>query len=148
MGCTVYVSIVTDKRNDKGGNMLTALSAFSGFSVDSIEKAKQFYVDTLQLTLKDETMGLQLALPGGGEVFIYEKSDHVPAAFTILNFVVEDIESTVDHLVGHGITFEHYDNMPGTQDEKGILWGKKVNRGPNVAWFKDPAGNILSVMQN
>ncbi len=128
--------------------MLTAITAFSGFSVDSIEKAKGFYVDTLALELKNENMGLQLALPGGGELYIYEKADHQPAAYTALNFVVENIDETVDHLIGHGITFEIYDTMPGAQDDKGIMRGKAANQGPDIAWFKDPAGNILSVMQN
>mgnify|MGYP000882188552 CR=1 FL=1 len=128
--------------------MLTAITAFGGFSVDSIEKAKGFYVDTLALELKNENMGLQLALPGGGELYIYEKADHQPAAYTALNFGVENIDETVDHLIGHGITFEIYDTMPGAQDDKGIMRGKAANQGPDIAWFKDPAGNILSVMQN
>ncbi len=129
--------------------MLTALSSFSGLSVDDLEKAREFYVGTLDLKVVDESMGLQLALPGGGELFIYEKSDHVPATYTVLNFVVEDIDATVDHLGAghHGLTFEHYDDMPGAQDEKGIMRGKAANQGPDIAWFKDPAGNILAVIQ-
>jgi catechol 2,3-dioxygenase-like lactoylglutathione lyase family enzyme len=129
--------------------MLKALSAFSGLSVDNAEKAKEFYVDKLGLKLTDESMGLQFELPGGGQLFVYEKSGHVPAEFTVLNFVVEDIDETVDHLVSdHGIEFERYDNMPGQQDEKGIMRGKAANMGPDIAWFKDPAGNILSVLAN
>lgn len=128
--------------------MLTALSAFSGLSVDDIEKAKEFYVNTLALKLRDDTMGLQLELPGGGQLFIYQKANHTPATFTVLNFVVEDIDATVDHLVGHGISFERYEGMPGTQDEKGILRGKAVQQGPDIAWFKDPAGNILAVLED
>jgi catechol 2,3-dioxygenase-like lactoylglutathione lyase family enzyme len=127
--------------------MLIALHAFSGLSVDDIKKAKEFYVDTLALTLKDDSMGLQLALPGGGELFIYEKQNHTPATYTALNFVVEDINSTVDHLIDHGITFEHYENLPAPQDEKEILRGKAVQQGPDIAWFKDPAGNILAVLE-
>lgn len=127
--------------------MLTALSAFSGLSVDDLQKAREFYVDTLALTLKDDKMGLQLELPGGGQLFIYEKQDHVPATYTVLNFVVEDIDETVDHLMSHGITFEHYDTMPAPQDEKEILRGKAVQQGPDIAWFKDPAGNILAVLE-
>jgi predicted enzyme related to lactoylglutathione lyase len=127
--------------------MLAALSAFSGLSVDNIEKAKEFYVDTLALKLRDDTMGLQLELPGGGQLFIYQKDDHTPATFTVLNFVVEDINATVDHLVEHGINFERYDNMPGSQDEKGILRGKAAQQGPDIAWFKDPAGNILAILE-
>jgi len=129
--------------------MITAVSTFSGFSVDNIEEAKKFYVDTLQLKLVDDSMGLQLELPGGASHFIYEKADHVPAEFTTLNFVVESIDDTVDHLAGHhGIKFEVYDNMPTSQDEKGILRGKAANEGPDIAWFKDPAGNVLAVLEN
>jgi predicted enzyme related to lactoylglutathione lyase len=129
--------------------MIKALSAFSGFSVDSIEKAKEFYVDTLALTLTDDSMGLQLELPGGGKLFIYEKPGHKPAEFTVLNFVVADIDETVDHLAGdHGIEFERYPDMAGPQDEKGIMRGKAANQGPDIAWFKDPAGNILSVIED
>lgn len=128
--------------------MLAALHAFSGFSVDDIKKAKEFYVDTLALTLKDDSMGLQLELPGGGELFIYEKQDHTPATYTALNFVVEDIDGTVDHLNDHGITFEHYENLPAPQDEKEILRGKTAQQGPDIAWFKDPAGNILAILED
>ncbi|MDN5274691.1 MAG: glyoxalase [Candidatus Saccharibacteria bacterium] len=129
--------------------MINALSTFSGFSVDDIEKAKEFYVGTLELALKDDSMGLQLELPGGGKLFIYEKPGHKPAEFTVLNFVVENIDETVDHLAGdHGITFERYPDMPGPQDEKGIMRGKAANQGPDIAWFKDPAGNILSVIED
>lgn len=127
--------------------MLTALSAFSGLSVDDIEKAKEFYVDTLGLKLNDDSMGLQLELPGGGQLFIYQKDNHVPASFTVLNFVVEDIDATVDHLVEHGINFERYETLPANQDEKGILRGKSEQQGPDIAWFKDPAGNILAVLE-
>lgn len=127
--------------------MLAALHAFSGLSVDNIKKAREFYVDTLALTLKDDSMGLQLELPGGGQLFIYEKPDHVPATYTVLNFVVANIDETVEHLLGHGITFEHYDNLPGPQDEKEILRGKAVGQGPDIAWFKDPAGNTLAILE-
>ena len=128
--------------------MITAVSAFSGSSVDNIEEAKKFYVDTLQLKLTDESMGLQLELPGGGQHFIYEKADHVPAEYTVLSSVVENIDEQVEHLAGHhGIKFEVYDNMPAAQDEKGILRGKAANQGPDIAWFKDPAGNVLAVLE-
>ncbi len=128
--------------------MLTAVSSFSGISVSSIEEARVFYVDTLGLKLVDDSMGLQLELPGGGQLFIYEKPNHVPADFTVLNFVVENINETVDHLVNdHGIKFERYDNMPAPQDERGILRGKEAGQGPDIAWFTDPAGNVLSVIE-
>jgi catechol 2,3-dioxygenase-like lactoylglutathione lyase family enzyme len=129
--------------------MLTALSSFSGFSVDNLEEARKFYVDMLALEPVDESMGLHLALPGGGQVFIYQKDDHQPATYTALNFVVENIDEAVEHLTGHhGLTLERYDNMPAPQDEKGILRGRAAGEGPDIAWFKDPAGNILSVIQN
>jgi catechol 2,3-dioxygenase-like lactoylglutathione lyase family enzyme len=128
--------------------MFKAQAAFSGFSVEDINKAKQFYTQVLGLLLEDETMGLQLKLPNGGQVFIYAKDDHKPADFTILNFVVDNIDESIDELTKLGISFEHYDNMPAKQDEKGILRGLSVNQGPDIAWFKDPAGNILSVIQD
>ncbi|MES2630381.1 MAG: VOC family protein [Patescibacteria group bacterium] len=129
--------------------MLAAVSSFSGISVTSIEDARKFYVDTLELPLKDDSMGLLLELPGGGQLFIYEKPDHVPAVFTVLNFVVEDINHTIDHLVNdHGIVFERYEGLPSEQDERGILRGKAAGQGPDIAWFTDPAGNILSVIED
>lgn len=128
--------------------MLTALTSFSGFSVDDIDKARQFYVETLAFKLHDDSMGLDLELPGGNRHFIYQKDDHEPAAYTALNFVVDDIDETIDHLIGHGIVFERYDNLPAEQDEKGVLRGKAAGQGPDIAWFKDPAGNILAVLSN
>lgn len=127
--------------------MFTATAAFSGISVDDLPKAKQFYTHVLGLTVQREEMGLQLALPGGGSLFIYPKEQHQPATFTVLNFIVEDIEQAVDELTQTGVTFERYDDMPGEQDKKGILHGRNSNQGPDIAWFKDPAGNILAVLQ-
>jgi catechol 2,3-dioxygenase-like lactoylglutathione lyase family enzyme len=128
--------------------MFQARAAFSGISVNDLGKAKQFYVETLGLTLDDETMGLNLRLPGGGTLFIYDKADHVPATFTVLNFVVDDIDAAVDELTSQGVTFERYDGMPAPPDEKGILRGLAAGQGPDIAWFKDPAGNVLSVLQD
>jgi len=129
--------------------MLTAISSFSGISVSSLEEARAFYVDTLELPVKNESMGLMLALPGGGQLFMYEKPNHVPAEFTVLNFVVEDIDVAIDHLVNaHGITFERYPDMPAPQDERGVLRGKEFHQGPNIAWFKDPSGNILALVES
>lgn len=128
--------------------MLQAKAAFSGFSVDDLAKAKEFYTGTLGLELADDKMGLQLKLPGGGQVFVYDKPDHQSASFTILNFVVDDIDAAVDELISGGVTMERYDNMPAPQDEKGILRGRGANQGPDIAWFKDPAGNILAILQN
>jgi catechol 2,3-dioxygenase-like lactoylglutathione lyase family enzyme len=128
--------------------MFKAQAAFSGFSVDDLDKAKEFYTKTLGLKLNNDNMGLELVLPGGGQLFIYPKDDHQPATFTILNFVVADIDEAVDELKSQGVKFEHYDDMPGTQDEKDIMRGLQANQGPDIAWFKDPAGNILSVLQD
>jgi predicted enzyme related to lactoylglutathione lyase len=130
------------------GNMLKAQAAFSSLSVDNLDKAKQFYTQVLGLTLDDETMGLQLKLPNGGSMYIYDKADHQPATFTVLNFVVNNIDEAVDELDRLGVIFERYENMPGSQDKKGILRGLAANQGPDIAWFKDPAGNILAVLQD
>jgi catechol 2,3-dioxygenase-like lactoylglutathione lyase family enzyme len=127
--------------------MLKTQAVFSGFSVDDLAKAKDFYTKTLGLNLKNEEMGLQFELPGGGAVFVYEKEGHQPAAFTILNFVVEDIDKAIDELESLGVSFERYENMPFQQDEKGIARGIAAKQGPDIAWLKDPAGNILSVLQ-
>lgn len=128
--------------------MFKAKAAFSGFSVDNLEKAKTFYAQTLGLKLTDEEMGLHFELPQGGRVFVYPKENHVPATFTILNFVVADIDEAVDELTKQGVTFERYEGFPFEQDEKGIARGLSVHKGPDIAWFKDPAGNILSVLQD
>lgn len=115
--------------------------AFSGFSVDDISRAKQFYGETLGVNVTDEMGGMALHLGGGGNVFIYPKDDHVPATFTVLNFPVADVEAAVDRLTEAGVAFEHYEGELQT-DEKGIMRGE----GPTIAWFRDPAGNILSVL--
>lgn len=122
--------------------------AFSGFSVNDLGVAKTFYVDKLGLEIVDESMGLSLKLGNGGTIFVYEKEDHTPASFTILNFVVKNIDATIDELAAQGISMEIYDNMPAPQDERGVLRGLAANMGPDIAWFKDPAGNILSVLQD
>jgi catechol 2,3-dioxygenase-like lactoylglutathione lyase family enzyme len=121
-------------------------AAFSGFSVDDLAKSKEFYTMTLGLKVDDEGVGLRLHLPGGGTVFLYPKNDHLPATFTILNFVVENIDEAVDELKSRGVAFERYEGSP--QDEKGILRGRSQQMGPDIAWFKDPSGNILSVLQD
>jgi predicted enzyme related to lactoylglutathione lyase len=124
--------------------VLTDSPAFSGFSVDDADRARQFYEETLGLrvTVMPETGGLlRLHLGGGTEVLIYAKPNHEPATFTVLNFPVPDIEKAVDELVGRGVRFEHYDDPP--TDEKGIMRAG----GPLIAWFTDPAGNVFSVLQ-
>jgi catechol 2,3-dioxygenase-like lactoylglutathione lyase family enzyme len=126
--------------------MFKTKSAFSGFSVSDLPTAKKFYAQTLGLKVDDDGVGVRLHLPSGGTVFAYPKRDHQPATFTILNFVVDDIDAAVDDLTSRGAKFERYDSGP-KQDEKGILRGRAQNRGPDIAWFKDPAGNVLSVIQ-
>ena len=120
--------------------MFENTKAFSGFAVDDIEAAKQFYGETLGLNVTDEMGGLALHLGGSGNVYIYPKDNHVPATFTVLNFPVADVEEAVDRLTEAGVSFERYDGIES--DEKGIHRGE----GPTIAWFKDPAGNILSVL--
>ena len=124
--------------------MLENSKAYSGFAVDDIEKAREFYGDTLGLktSVLDEENGLlSLHLAGDRETLVYHKPDFTPATYTILNFPVEDVDSAVEELGARGVRFERYDGFD--QDEKGIARGP----GPQIAWFKDPAGNILSVHQ-
>lgn len=118
--------------------------AFSGFSVNDQSAAKEFYSQTLGLEVEDGPMGLQLLIAGREKIFVYPKDDHAPATYTILNFPVDNIDIAVDELIEKGVTFEHYAEMT---DEKGIGRGIANNQGPDIAWFKDPAGNILSVLQ-
>ena len=121
--------------------MLTDSQAFSGFSSDDIPAAKAFYAETLGLEVTEAHGMLTIHLAGGGTVLVYPKDDHEPATYTCLNFPVTDIDATVDELKSRGITFERYDGAG--QDERGVARGD----GPPIAWFKDPAGNILSVLQ-
>lgn len=116
---------------------------FSSFSVDDLQRAKEFYRDTLGLDVCDESMGLELRLATGGLVFVYPKSDHTPATFTILNFPVDDVEVAVDELTGRGVHFEVYEEGPLKTNAKGIVRA----HGRNLAWFKDPAGNYLSLIE-
>jgi len=127
--------------------MFKDTTVINGFSVGDTETAKKFYGDVLGLAY-DEGMGgiLTLRFVNGGSTFVYPKEHHEPATFTIMNFMVDDIEKVVDDLIAKGVEFEHYDDMQ--LDEKGIAWGKKVNQGPNIAWFKDPFGNVLSVLES
>ena len=122
--------------------MFKDTEAFSGFSVSDIPRAKQFYGETLGLNVTEENGMLMLHLTGGGTVLVYPKENHEPATFTILNFPVPDVEATVDRLTQAGVPFEHYEGSGLQTDEKGIMRGE----GPTIAWFKDPAGNILSVL--
>lgn len=130
-------------------HMIQSDFAFSGLSVDNLAEAREFYVNALELPLQDDTMGLTLQLPGGATLFVYEKANHEPATYTVLNFVVENIDETIEHLVeDHGIEMLRYDNLPAPQDELGVLRGKDGGDGPNIAWFNDPAGNVLAVIEN
>lgn len=121
--------------------MLTISGSFSGFSVDDLDAALAFYRDTLGLAVEPVEIGLDVKLPDG-RLFIYPKENHEPATFTVLNFEVADIDVAVGELTSAGIAIERYDGMP--QDDKGIMRAS-AGWGPDIAWFTDPAGNILSV---
>ena len=120
--------------------MLADSKAFSGFAVPDVAEARQFYGETLGLRVSEEHGMLQLHLAGGRDVIVYPKPDHTPASYTILNFPVDDVEATVDALTERGVRFERYQGFD--QDDKGIQRGG----GPPIAWFKDPAGNVLSII--
>jgi len=126
--------------------MLTYTSTFSSFSVDNIDKAKDFYGSLLGLAIEEqENMGLHLKLDGGNTVFMYPKDNHVPASYTVLNFVVDDIDAAVDDLASNGVVFEHYSEGMLKTDEKGIARAPELY--PDMAWFKDPAGNFLALLK-
>lgn len=130
--------------------MVTVRDAFNGFSVDDIAAAREFYGTKLGLPVADEPAagGLRLTLPSGQPVFIYPKPDHEPATFTILNLVVDDIDTAVDELNAAGVVTKIYtEGWAFGTDERGISRGSEENPGPNIAWFKDPAGNVLSVLE-
>jgi catechol 2,3-dioxygenase-like lactoylglutathione lyase family enzyme len=125
--------------------MFADTKAYSGFAVDDVQKAHEFYTDTLGLrvTELDPEIGLlTLHLAGDRDTLIYQKPDYTPATYTILNFAVDDIDTAVDELSSRGVSFERYDGFD--QDDKGIARG---DQGPEIAWFTDPAGNILAVMK-
>ncbi|MBD8468171.1 VOC family protein [Plantibacter sp. CFBP 8798] len=123
--------------------MVTYTDVFSGFSVDDIDAARAFYRDVLGLTVTDNAMGfLDVALPAGGSVLVYAKPDHTPASFTVLNLVVDDIDTAVDELQARGVVTKLYPDDVLPTDAKGIMRGN----GPDIAWFTDPAGNVLSVL--
>src|SRR5215208_2524660 len=122
--------------------MFSNTHAFSSFAVDDLDAARTFYGETLGLTVSDGPMGvLSLDLPGDRSTLIYPKSDFTPATYTILNFPVDDVEAAVDELSSRGVEFERYEGVE--QDDKGIARAE----GPDIAWFKDPAGNILAVLR-
>ena len=125
--------------------MFKDTKAFSGFSTNDLKKAEDFYGNILGIDVKVGAMGiLELHIPGNNPVIIYPKPNHEPATYTVLNFPVKDVEKTVDELRAKGVKFEHYDMGNMKTDAKGIVKGY----GPTIAWFKDPAGNILSVLED
>lgn len=123
--------------------MFKDTKAFSGFSVDDLGRARDFYADTLGLEVAEQDGMLTLHVAGGTRILVYQKDDHEPASFTILNFPVDDIGSAVDELTSRGVRFERYEGTPLETDAKGIFRGG----GPLIAWFTDPAGNVLSVIE-
>lgn len=124
--------------------MFLRQNVFSGFSVADLDSTKKFYSEVLGMKIQEGSMGLlELQIEGSNSILIYPKSDHVPATFTILNFPVTDIEAAVKELNDKGVSFEQYGGEIQT-DEKGI---SRDPRGPNIAWFKDPSGNILSLIE-
>jgi catechol 2,3-dioxygenase-like lactoylglutathione lyase family enzyme len=129
--------------------MVQIRDAFPGFSVDDVGAAREFYGSTLGLPVDDDEMGgLRITLPSGQAVFVYPKPDHTPATFTIMNFVVDDIGRGVDELNEAGVVTKIYtEPVDFGTDERGIAWGSDENPGPNIAWFRDPAGNVLSVIE-
>jgi catechol 2,3-dioxygenase-like lactoylglutathione lyase family enzyme len=122
--------------------MLARSEAFSGFSVDDVARARAFYADTLGLDVSEANGLLTLHLAGGARVLLYPKRGHTPATYTVLNFPVEDVDAAVDELVRRGVRFETYSRPGHVTDARGIF----RDDGPTIAWFKDPAGNILSVL--
>jgi catechol 2,3-dioxygenase-like lactoylglutathione lyase family enzyme len=124
--------------------MFANSKAFSGFSVNDVSEARKFYEATLGLPVSEDNGMLTLHIAGGRDILVYPKDDHTPASFTILNFPVDNVESAVDELTRRGVRFERYPGMDADMDEKGIFRGG----GPLIAWFTDPAGNVLSVIED
>jgi catechol 2,3-dioxygenase-like lactoylglutathione lyase family enzyme len=122
--------------------MIDTGKAYSGFSVDDVEAARRFYSETLGMKVAEQNGMLGLTVAGGAQVLVYPKPNHEPASFTVLNFPVPDIEAAVEELEGRGVSFQRYDGFE--QDDKGIFRGE----GPLIAWFTDPAGNVMSVIQD
>jgi len=121
--------------------MIDTGKAFSGFSVDDVSTAREFYEKTLGMTVAEQNGMLQLTVAGGAQVLVYPKPNHEPASFTVLNFPVPDVDAAVDQLSSRGVSFLRYDGFD--QDDKGVFRGG----GPLIAWFTDPAGNVFSVIQ-
>ncbi|GAA4181480.1 VOC family protein [Gryllotalpicola koreensis] len=126
--------------------MLTSTAAFSGLGVDDLAAAREFYGGKLGLTIDESPAGLTLELPGGGTLFVYESPAFTPAGYTALNFEVDDITAAAAELKAAGIELERYEGLP--HDENGIVRGKEANQGPDIGWFRDPSGNIISILQS
>jgi len=134
---------------NKGDPMVEISDAFPGFSVNDVDAARGFYGDVLGLAVEESMGGLRLTLPSGQGVFVYPKDDHEPASFTILNFEVADLDRTVDELNAAGVVTKIYtDPHSFGTDERGIAWGSKTGQGPDICWFRDPSGNVLSLIQS
>jgi catechol 2,3-dioxygenase-like lactoylglutathione lyase family enzyme len=127
--------------------MLEQSRTFSGISVDDLDEARRFYSGVLGFAIHEGFGGFDVELPGGAALWVYGKPDHQPATFTVLNFVVADIDAAVDQLNAAGVATKIYPDGQLWTDEKGIARGRSANRGPDIAWFRDPAGNVLSVLQ-
>ena len=127
--------------------MFRDTTTFSSFSVDDLAAAKEFYGQTLGLDVSEMSEGLSLKVAGGGNIFVYPKSDHVPATFTVLNFQVDDIDEAAQELRSKGVELESLAGDIET-DEDGIFRGRDQGKGPDIAWFKDPAGNFLSILRS
>lgn len=125
---------------------MNIIAAFSGYSSNEIDACRVFYGEVLGLELTENMGGIGFTVHGQ-QVFIYPKDDHQPATYTVLNLVVPEINAAIDELVGNGVTFERYTSMPADQDERGVMRGKAAGMGPDIAWFKDPAGNILALIE-
>lgn len=125
--------------------MLTSVHAFSGLGVDDIEAAREFYGGALGLTVEPDMGALRVTLPGGATLFVYESPAFSAAGYTVLNFVVPDIDAAVAELAVAGVELERYEGVE--QDERGVARGRANGQGPDIAWFRDPAGNILAILQ-
>lgn len=126
---------------------MKVIGAFSGFSTNDVKATREFYQKTLGLETEENMGGIGLRFASGQQVFIYPKPDHQPAAYTVLNLIVEDINQAIDELAAKNVVFERYENLPAEQDDRGVLRGKDVGMGPNIAWFRDPADNILALVE-
>jgi catechol 2,3-dioxygenase-like lactoylglutathione lyase family enzyme len=142
-GSVMTAKTAASPSRKKASSIFKEAKSFCSFSVNDLQKAKQFYGETLGLEIKNTPEGLELHT-GDNVVFLYPKPNHTPASFTVLNFHVDDIEEAVDELKSLGVKLEHYDLPDIKTDQRGIARGPQ---GPIIAWFKDPAGNILSVLE-